>query len=339
MPTCKCLLIAAVVCSSVSTSAFAHHSASAFDLSKEVEIEGTITKVGWMNPHVYFTVRTVGSDGTPTEQEIHAGSASALIGMGVPREALDVGRRVSERAFPARRAGARIVLGFELMTEGDELYAIEFIGGSRAAQARATVAAGGLAGRWVPQRTGEVARFAASVRERLTAAGLASAADVESYRASMVRCDALAAPSGMISPMVRDLTVDDEVIRIAVDWMGAERIIHLDQREHPADLTPSVQGHSIGRWEGDILVIDTVGFLPHRSGVWTGVASGPRKHLVEQLSLTEDKLHLKYEFTMQEPDGLIEPVSFTQLWDHRPEIQASGEACDRGVAGRFLEIE
>jgi hypothetical protein len=55
--------------------------------------------------------------------------------------------------------------------------------------------------------------------------------------------------------------------------------------------------------------------------------------------LTEDKLHLKYEFTMQETDGLVEPVSFTQLWDHRPDIQASGQACDRGVAGRFLEIE
>ena len=112
MPTSKCLLIAAAVYASVSTSAFAHHSASAFDLSKEVVIEGTITKVGWINPHAYFTVRERRLLTAPrVEQQIDAGSASALIGMGVPREALDVGRRVSVRAFPARRAGGRTALG------------------------------------------------------------------------------------------------------------------------------------------------------------------------------------------------------------------------------------
>jgi hypothetical protein len=53
------------------------------------------------------------------------------------------------------------------------------------------------------------------------------------------------------------------------------RIIYMDGRTHPTDLTPSYLGHSIGRWEGDTLVIDTVGFnerfwmnrdgLPHTS--------------------------------------------------------------------------
>ncbi len=338
MPTRNSLLIAAVASVAVPIAALAHHSPSAFDQSKEVVIEGTITKVGWMNPHVYFTVETAGADGATIEQEIHAGSASALTGMGVPRDALAVGRRVSVRAFPARRVGARVVLGFELTAETGELFSLEFVGGSRATAARATVAAASLAGRWLPQRT-ELVRYVTSVRARLTAAGQASAADLEGYRASMARCEADATPLGMLRPMVRDVTVGDAGVRIAVDWMDAERIIHLDQSEHPAGLEPSLQGHSIGRWEGDTLVVDTVGFTPHRSGVTGGVASSRSKHVVERLSLTEDKLQLKFDVTLADPESLTEPVHFTQLWDHRPDMQPSGVTCDPGVAGRFLELE
>jgi hypothetical protein len=334
----KVLLLAIVASVFAPVAALAHHSASAFDLAKEVVIEGTITKVGWMNPHVYFTVETVGADGAPAQQEIHAGSASALTGMGVPREVLAVGRRVSVRAFPPRRAGASVVLGYELTTQTGELFSLEFVGRSRATVAGATVPADSLAGRWLPQRA-ELARYATSIRERLTAAGQASASDVEGYRASMARCEALATPSGMLLPMIRNVTVDESVVRIAVDWMGAERTVHLDRFEHPANLEPSLQGHSIGRWEGGTLVVDTIGFAPHRSGVLSGVASGAHKHVVERLSLTEDKLQLKFEVTLEDPESLTEPVHFTQLWDHRPDVEPSGVACDHAVAGRFLELE
>ena len=38
------------------------------------------------------------------------------------------------------------------------------------------------------------------------------------------------------------------------------RTIYMDGRTHPANLTPSYYGHSIGWWEGDTLVVDTIGF-------------------------------------------------------------------------------
>jgi hypothetical protein len=56
-------------------------------------------KVAWMNPHVYFTVRKTDSDGAALEQQVHVGSASALIVTGVPRGALAVGERKSARAY------------------------------------------------------------------------------------------------------------------------------------------------------------------------------------------------------------------------------------------------
>jgi hypothetical protein len=256
--------------------------------------------------------------------------------MGVSREALAVDRRVSVRAFPPRRADARVVLGFELKTETGELLRLEYVGRSRATgPPPATVPATGLAGRWRPQLAGVREGYLAVVEQRLTAAGQASAADVDSYRASMARCDEASAPLVMMLPMVRDITVDARAVKIAVDWMGAERVIHLEN----ADVEPSPQGHSIGRWEGETLVVDTVAFTPSRSGVIPGVSSGPAKRMLERLTLTEDKLHLRYEFTIEDPEYLAEPVSFTQLWDHRPDMALSGESCDPAVASRFLELE
>lgn len=332
----KRLLLACGAALAAESPAVGHHSPTAFDLTKEVVVAGTITDLGWRNPHVYFTVKTAGADGGAVEQEIHAGSVSALMGMGVPREALAVGRRVSVRAFPPRRATARVVLGFELTTETGELLTLEYVGPSRAAgPPPATVPANGLGGRWLPQRAGVRVGYLDVVRQHLTAAGQASADDVDSYRASMARCEAEAAPRLMMLPMMRDITLDARTVKIAVDWMSAERVIHLDN----ADREPSPQGHSTGHWEGETLVVDTVAFTPNRSGLIPGVASGSAKRMVERFTLTEDKLHLRYEFTIEDPEYLTEPVSFTQLWDHRPDMAISGETCDPAVARRFLDLE
>jgi hypothetical protein len=318
---------------------FAHHSPSAFDQAMEVSVEGTITEVGWRNPHVYFTLATAGAGGAATEQMIHAGSVSALTAMGVARADLAVGRHVSVRGFPPRRAEARVILGFELTTQAGEILPLEWVGPNRAAPAPApTVAAAGLSGRWLPQRSGR-GSYIAEAQRRLNTAGQASLADVESYRVFMAGCTSPSAPTIMLMPMVHDVTVEEGVVRIAIDWMGAERLIHLDQTEHPADMEPSLQGHSIGRWEGKTLVVDTVAFASHRSGLVNGVASSAQKHVVERLSLTEDTLHLQYEVTIEDPEHLTEPVSTSVRWDHRPDIEPSGETCDPEVAGRFLELE
>jgi hypothetical protein len=44
--------------------------------------------------------------------------------------------------------------------------------------------------------------------------------------------------------------------------VGLTRTVHMNMTAHPAKIAPSRGGHSIGRWDGDTLVVDTVGFLP-----------------------------------------------------------------------------
>jgi hypothetical protein len=61
---------------------------------------------------------------------------------------------------------------------------------------------------------------------------------------------------------VNRITQDERSIRIQYGAMNLDRTIHLDQREHPATIEPSLTGHSIGRWENDVLIVDTVCFKP-----------------------------------------------------------------------------
>ena len=80
---------------------------------------------------------------------------------------------------------------------------------------------------------------------------------------------------------------------------GLERTVHMSMSAHPADLEPSWAGHSIGRWEDDVLVVDTVGFLPGRL-TGTTPHSG-ELHVVERFSLGADAITLTRQYTVEDP--------------------------------------
>ncbi|MGD2168481.1 MAG: DUF6152 family protein, partial [Gammaproteobacteria bacterium] len=77
----------------------------------------------------------------------------------------------------------------------------------------------------------------------------------------------------------------DDEIRITYGFMDIERTIHLNMDEHPADIVPSFAGHSIGRWDGDVLVVDTIGFTPGRIARTSDLMYGEGFHVVERFTL------------------------------------------------------
>jgi hypothetical protein len=84
------------------------------------------------------------------------------------------------------------------------------------------------------------------------------------------------------------------------------RQIFLDGREHPKDLNPSWLGHSVGHWEQDTLVIDTVGF---NGKAWLSFAGHPaseKLHIVERYR-RPDLGHLQYEITIDDPGAYAKP--------------------------------
>src|SRR5580698_10208514 len=90
------------------------------------------------------------------------------------------------------------------------------------------------------------------------------------------------------------------------------RQIFLDRKEHPKDLNPSWWGDSIGHWEADQLVVDTVGV---NGKTWLDLAGHPSSdqlHVVERYS-RPDFGHLKWEITIEDPVMYTRPWKVTEI--------------------------
>jgi hypothetical protein len=105
--------------------------------------------------------------------------------------------------------------------------------------------------------------------------------------------------------------------RIYVVFEGGAHVwreIFMDGRPHPPanDLVPSYFGHAIGKWEGDVLVVDTVGFNERTWLNFNGTMHTDALHTIERISRpNRDTLH--YEAVIDDPEAYTEP--WTVSWD------------------------
>jgi hypothetical protein len=167
--------------------------------------------------------------------------------------------------------------------------------------------------------------------------GKAALAADNSKESPQNRCVPVGAPMVMHYPAANRIEITRDVVNIHVDWMDAERVVYLDGRKPSANAKPTMQGFSTGKWEGKTLVVDTTHFAEHPEGNAMGLPSGLRKHLVERFTLTDDRQHLTYEFTLEDPDWFTAPITQSIQWDYRPDVEPSGTRCDVEAASRYLK--
>jgi hypothetical protein len=114
---------------------------------------------------------------------------------------------------------------------------------------------------------------------------------------------------GFQSPAPFQLVQNDNVIAILFENQRIFRIVYTDGTKHPDDIAeyPEWMGHSIGHWEGDKLVVDTVGINER-----TWLDTNGHEH--------SDKLHLTETFQKTDPDNIHytvtfeDPVFFAKPW-------------------------
>jgi hypothetical protein len=336
------LILVVFAVGAFSQTAAAHHSRAAYDMTQEIVIEGTVADLQWRNPHIFMTVETQSPGGEAYRLEIEVTSVSEAPVLGLTKEAIAPGSRLVVRAHPGRAGPRARAVGLSATTRDGTVYPLN-TDARLAIRTAAAVQASGIAGRWAPTLESFNGVMAAARSWPLTAAGRAAGAEAASKFeqadvAVLGICEPFPPPLLSIFPDVRTIDVKRETATLRFEGgvgLSMERVVHLDQAEHPDDVVPTLMGHSIGRWEGETLVIDTIAFSPHRVGTMF-FPSGPSKHLIERLTLAPDRLRLEYVFTVEDPGVLAEPVSYTAIWDHRPDLQLSGEACDPEVARRPL---
>ena len=323
------LRIAYVACivALMTAPAAAHHSYVEFDQQSTIEIEGTLIAAAWQNPHSRLTV--AGADGA--RWDIESSAVNGLRRAGAPLELFEVGSKVKVAGWPSTRAASRLFGTNILSAGGQELILFRAPprwGAGAIGLERQTLAAGGSAGSaptifrtWgsayarpgIPDdpdaSPGSIWRVPLPLTEvaRQALAGF----DAVKYNMSL-GCAPKNMPFVMSVPSPTDFVDRGEAILLRIEEFDVVRTIHMNSRESPSAQPKTPLGYSVGRWEGDTLVVETgsVGGEYLRPGV----PLGPSASFVERFTPSADGNRLHYTIAMTDPYSLTQPVEQKRSW-------------------------
>lgn len=147
---------------------------------------------------------------------------------------------------------------------------------------------------------------------------------VENQLEPHTRCKPSGGPRQFLTPYGLEIVEFGDLQQIVLMDLGGPhtyRNIYMDGRPHPTNFVPSYYGHSTGRWAGDTLVIDTVGF---NEKFWLdrqGTPHTDKLHMTEKLTRT-DYNTIKYEVTIDDPGAYTKPWTsgFNLRWTANSEL-------------------
>jgi len=339
--------------------AWGHHSIAAqYDVRKSITLRGTVSRFQWTNPHVYFLLDVAGAAGPVERWVIEFASKPELRRSGWSPELLQVGDVVTVEGSPARD-GSKEVFGKSVLLAGGKrlLEASGALPPKAPGPAQPAPRwpdghvrlgpAPGQTGYWAyPSAASLVDVTAGTIRMNSEGllANLADAGKVAPFQPwakglyeyrqrTLLKDDPMASclppggPRQFQVPNGLEILEQPERQRVFLMSGGGNRnwrLIPLDGRPLPnvEDETPSYFGFSVGKWEGDTLVIHSIGF---NERFW--FSNGGLPH-TENLQLTErisrpDFRTLRYEVTVNDPGAYTRPWSsaWTLQWVANQEIE------------------
>jgi hypothetical protein len=144
---------------------------------------------------------------------------------------------------------------------------------------------------------------------------------------------ALCFPPGMPQMMIMvygmEVLQTPKIIALTSEWQAASRRVWMDMKEHPPaeELEDTYTGHSIGHWEADTLVVDTVGIrtdVPYFSQV--PLAHGPHARITERFHQTAPDV-LVDDMTLVDPDVFVKPWVKSYAYHYRPDLRLEEYVC------------
>jgi len=146
-------------------------------------------------------------------------------------------------------------------------------------------------------------------------------------------CMPILPPGSFTVPYQFQIVQSKDFVVILHEYPGVFRLIPTDGQPHPVDPDPTWLGDSVGRWEGDTLVVDTIGFNDKTE--INGYRHTEALHMVERFRRTEDAL--EYEVTIEDPNVFVEPWTETRSFRLMPELKKIMEfVCENNRDYRVL---
>jgi len=115
----KKLLIAILAAQAVAVTAWAHHSHGAYQMTSYTEVDGTVTEVFWINPHVWVYMEVENAQGEMESWALEAAGAATLTRSGLSGDVVQPGDKIHVRCHRLRDSSNGCLLGY-VTTEGGE---------------------------------------------------------------------------------------------------------------------------------------------------------------------------------------------------------------------------
>jgi hypothetical protein len=135
-------------------------------------------------------------------------------------------------------------------------------------------------------------------------------------------CMPIAGPAAYSVPYQFQILQTPSYAVIMHEYPGVFRIVPTNGATHPVDPDPTWLGDSVGRWEGDTLVVDTVGF--NTKTELSGFKHSEGLHIVERFS-RPDFDTLQYEATLEDPNVFVRPWTVSRTFPLRPDLNKIDE--------------
>jgi hypothetical protein len=332
----RCVLAGTCALGGASTVS-AHHGFGNFDRTTEVVLKGAVKSIDFVNPHAYVYFEVTGADGTKTPYRCEMRAATVLRRSGWSAEMFKPGEPIEITGAPDRFDSRSCYVNTVVFADGTtaDRYAqlakpAAAAPAANAAPRPARLPSGepNISGDWAPEQmvmtdprgragalvpVSQVQQFQPGDQRpggnaqnlprsyEFTEAGKAAS---ESFNGQTrdnprFRCETTSILfDWTFDGPVNRITQSGDTITLQYGQLGFTRTIHMNA-EHPATIEPSRGGHSIGRWENDVLVVDTVGFAP-------GVLSPPvmnsaQLHVVERFEFDPAAVTLTRTYTAKDP--------------------------------------
>jgi hypothetical protein len=118
-------------------------------------------------------------------------------------------------------------------------------------------------------------------------------------------------------------------IYMVSEFMNSLRVVYLDGRTHadPDVVVRSWNGESIGRWEGDALVIDTRHFVGHHHWIDSGVPASDAMRIVERVRMINEGRTLQIDYTITDPKSFAGEWTYTKRWNRVDDRDIAEVSC------------
>lgn len=293
----------------------AHHSLNTFEQSPIV-LEGELLGVNWRNPHVTFQLRVVDEDGEEAEWRMEAHSVFNLQRGGVTRDLIPLGETVRVVGRKSNLTDHRMIVDRMQLPDGRELTLWAGLFSTFEDAPRIQDAASenlGFFRVWTVAQE-DVARAITQTNNLpLTEQAITARASWDDLDNYAVRCEAPGMPAMMLTQNPLEFVDEGPIIRVRTEYYDLVRTVHMDRDEVPADAEYSHLGYSIGRWEGDNLVVETTRinwpWLDNR-----GTPLSDELKVIERFSLSDDQSGLAFRIEMIDPETFTEPAILSGNW-------------------------